>query len=119
MYIIGAIIILHYIIISRLYLVSDTASKDKTKDQSGPILQSLFPSPQYHVVAYDVVPDDKDQIQKTIINWVDAKAFNVIITTGGTGFGVRDTTPEVHSPLFFSIDLYLNCRSLELPLLLP
>jgi len=63
-------------------------------------------------VEYNVVPDDKDQIQKTITNWVDAKAINVIITTGGTGFGVRDTTPEVHSPLlfffFFSIGPYIQ-----------
>jgi len=40
------------------------------------------------------VPDEREQIEKTLIEWADARHLNLIITTGGTGFAPRDVTPE-------------------------
>lgn len=50
-----------------------------------------------------IIPDDVDLIQKTINEVI---GVDWIITTGGTGFGVRDNTPEVsRTDLVFSISL--------------
>lgn len=43
---------------------------------------------------YIIVPDEKEEIEKTLIKLCDKKAVNVIFTTGGTGFAPRDITPE-------------------------
>lgn len=43
---------------------------------------------------YIIVPDEKEEIEKTLIKLCDEKAVNVIFTTGGTGFAPRDITPE-------------------------
>jgi gephyrin len=46
-----------------------------------------------------LVPDDIDAIQNVIRRWADTKTVDLILTSGGTGFGVRDYTPEAIRPL--------------------
>jgi molybdenum cofactor synthesis domain-containing protein len=46
------------------------------------------------VKRYAVVPDDPDQIVSTLLSWIDDEGIQLILTTGGTGFGPRDNTPE-------------------------
>ena len=41
-----------------------------------------------------IVPDEKEQIEKTLMQWADDKKLAMVITTGGTGFSPRDITPE-------------------------
>jgi molybdenum cofactor synthesis domain-containing protein len=70
---------------------------DATQDKSGPYLtQALNQSGRFSVINIRIVPDDKDIISRTIIDWteLDDKP-DLILTTGGTGFGQRDVTPEV------------------------
>jgi len=84
--------------------VSDTASKDASADLSGPtIIDILKTHDSYRLASkdgvqdkfYKIVPDDVNQIQSVVKNWVDGEdAVDLVITTGGTGFGVRDLTPE-------------------------
>jgi gephyrin len=62
-------------------------------------LASLFSSHSYAVEKQQIVADEADQIQQIIREWVDSpriqQGLDLVVTTGGTGFGVRDVTPEV------------------------
>jgi len=42
----------------------------------------------------DIVPDERDIIEKTLVTWAEEGGVDVILTTGGTGFSLRDVTPE-------------------------
>ena len=55
-------------------------------------LQSLS---DYQICLTEVVSDDREDIRSRLRSWADQSNINLILTTGGTGFGVRDNTPEV------------------------
>jgi gephyrin len=77
--------------------VSDTAFADAAADRSGPALRTLLaalPASPYTVVASEVVADEPREIQRVVQSWCEADV-DLVLTTGGTGFGVRDRTPEV------------------------
>jgi molybdenum cofactor synthesis domain-containing protein len=48
----------------------------------------------YELVARAVVPDQSEVIVPTLLRWVDGGNLDLVLTTGGTGFGPRDVTPE-------------------------
>ena len=77
--------------------VSDTASANNLFDKSGPAAADLLKARGYHVLHADVVPDDTQLIRQSITAWTkdEPNPVDLIITTGGTGFGPRDVTPEV------------------------
>jgi gephyrin len=80
-------------------IVSDTVSKDHATDRCIPILKHVFGSvgdDQWEVSTTDIVPDDVIAIQKAIKTLTDcADPVNLLVTSGGTGFALRDVTPEV------------------------
>lgn len=82
-----------------ILVVSTTASKDASADSSGPILKEVFETVgdgKWEVVDTRIVGDVIEDIQSTIKGWTDGdNPPSVIISTGGTGFAVFDTTPEV------------------------
>ncbi|KAG0297918.1 hypothetical protein BGZ96_004271 [Linnemannia gamsii] len=80
--------------------ISDTASQDPAADTSGPSLCRLVEAePRYTVEVIACIPDDHKVIQKTVTAWCDELDLHLVLTTGGTGFGVRDCTPEAVLPL--------------------
>ncbi|KAF9203127.1 hypothetical protein BGZ49_006742 [Haplosporangium sp. Z 27] len=80
--------------------ISDTASIDPVSDTSGPALCRLLEAEsRYSVQTTACVADDFKAIQKTITSWCDDLKLHLVLTTGGTGFGVRDCTPEAVLPL--------------------
>ncbi|CAO3563971.1 unnamed protein product [Mortierella alpina] len=80
--------------------ISDTASLDPVSDTSGPSLCRLLEAePRYKVQVKACVPDDFKVIQRTVTAWCDELDLHLIVSTGGTGFGVRDCTPEAVLPL--------------------
>ncbi|KAF5371123.1 hypothetical protein D9758_004188 [Tetrapyrgos nigripes] len=80
--------------------VSDTASSDSSTDKSGPTVKQIIEEHSGFLCTESlIVPDDVTLIQKTVRKWADQQDCDWIITTGGTGFGVRDRTPEAISPL--------------------
>ncbi|KAG0697308.1 MoaB/Mog domain-containing protein [Suillus ampliporus] len=79
--------------------VSDTASVDAAADRSGPTIQEIVRQRGHGCVRLTILPDDEQRIRETVKNWCSENAVDWIITTGGTGFGVRDRTPEAIAPL--------------------
>ena len=73
--------------------ISDRASKGVYEDLGGPALKRAAEGYGWKVVSECVVPDDKRQIQRAIRELI-AKDCHLILTTGGTGVGLRDVTPE-------------------------
>ncbi|KAI9574318.1 MoaB/Mog domain-containing protein [Boletus coccyginus] len=79
--------------------VSDSASSGNSQDLSGPEIQQILRRHGYQEISTTVLPDDEAQIRRTVLDQSERGATDWIITTGGTGFGVRDGTPEAISPL--------------------
>ncbi|KAF8897865.1 hypothetical protein BD779DRAFT_1465949 [Infundibulicybe gibba] len=79
--------------------VSDTASLDAKADKSGPAIREILEARGLSCVQYTIVPDDILRIQNTVVGWCKQGDVDWIITTGGTGFGERDITPEAVSVL--------------------
>ncbi len=73
--------------------ISDRASQGVYEDKSGPAIEEILAENIKEVtVARLIVPDDKNAIQETFESHLDN---DVIITTGGTGIGPRDITPDI------------------------
>lgn len=92
-----------------ILIISDTASRDPSTDKAGDALIDTFAAEgggrwDDAGPAIEIVPDDEQRIQRQIRAWTDGRDFfNLVVTTGGTGFAQKDNTPEV-SLLF---DIYL------------
>ena len=82
-----------------ILVVSDTASENPSTDKAGNALSETFASEGQDLWApptVAIVPDSVLEIQKTVQEWADGENYmNLVITTGGTGFAVKDYTPEV------------------------
>jgi molybdopterin adenylyltransferase len=75
--------------------VSDRAYGKQYEDRSGPLIRRLVEERLgWEIAEAATLPDEIDQIIKTLAGWVDAEHLDVIFTTGGTGFAPRDVTPE-------------------------
>jgi molybdenum cofactor synthesis domain-containing protein len=71
--------------------VSDRVSRGEAEDSSGDLLAELLSADGY-AVARRIVPDEADQIAQAVEELAAEAA--VVLTTGGTGLGPRDVTPE-------------------------
>jgi molybdenum cofactor synthesis domain-containing protein len=71
--------------------VSDGVAEGTREDESGGTLAALLGEEGYEVERR-VVPDDRDSIAEAIAEL--AEDASVVLTTGGTGLGPRDVTPE-------------------------
>jgi molybdopterin adenylyltransferase len=79
--------------------ISDKGSRGERYDGSGAVIQDRVAIMGGRVVRYDIVPDEVDIIRRRLIEWADAGDVDVILTTGGTGLGPRDVTPEATIPI--------------------
>lgn len=78
--------------------VSDRSSRGERPDASGPLLAELLTGLGFEVAPVRVVPDEVDAVQAALRAGV-AEAYDVVLTTGGTGLSPRDVTPEATRPL--------------------
>ena len=85
-------------LICAILTVSDT--RTLADDKSGDLLQDFLLADEHTVAAREIVKDDIYAIRAVVSSWIADKDINVIITTGGTGFTGRDSTPEALMPLF-------------------
>ena len=74
--------------------ISTSGSRGEREDTGGQAIREKLPPPDYQEVQYEVVSDDADLIASRITQWADAGEVDLIVTTGGTGMGRRDVTPE-------------------------
>ena len=78
--------------------VSDTRTTEN--DTSGQALVERLETAGHHLADKAIVIDDVYQLRAQVSKWIADDSINAIITTGGTGFTERDTTPEALIPLF-------------------
>jgi molybdopterin adenylyltransferase len=74
--------------------VSDSCSRGEREDISGRTIEEMLPRHQFETVARGIVPDDRDEITAELVTLADITSVDLVLTTGGTGFGPRDVTPE-------------------------
>jgi len=78
--------------------VSDTRTPET--DTSGAFLVEALQAAGHEVVNRDIVIDDVYQLRAVVSGWIADPGVEVVLTTGGTGFSGRDSTPEALAPLF-------------------
>ena len=74
--------------------LSDRSARGERADASGPALAAAVTAAGWQVVETVLLPDELDLISQKLLAWAESGYFDVILTTGGTGFAPRDVTPE-------------------------
>lgn len=82
-----------------MYTVGIITSSDKgyageREDKSGAVIKEIVEAKSFEVVRYVVLPDEKEMLAKEFKHMADDLGVNLVLSTGGTGFSVRDITPE-------------------------
>jgi molybdenum cofactor biosynthesis protein MoaC len=75
-------------------VISDSTFKGDRKDKSGEIIRNRLKEYPIILEEFIILPDDKETISKEVIRLSDKQKLDIIITTGGTGIGPKDVTPE-------------------------
>jgi molybdenum cofactor synthesis domain-containing protein len=74
--------------------ISDACSRGEREDTSGAALAQLLTDLGATIVERKILSDDLEPLAQTLLELADRSDVNLIITTGGTGLGSRDNTPE-------------------------
>ncbi|MBN2130658.1 MAG: MogA/MoaB family molybdenum cofactor biosynthesis protein [Sedimentisphaerales bacterium] len=77
--------------------VSDRCANEQQEDHSAPAVEEILSRNGFDVGARSLVPDEQDVIARELVSFCDGGACDVVFTTGGTGLGPRDVTPEATS----------------------
>ncbi len=73
---------------------SDAGAKGERYDSSGDAVVQMMSDRGFRLVHRDIVPDHAETIADRLTEWSDGGEVDVIVTTGGTGLGPRDVTPN-------------------------
>lgn len=73
---------------------SDSAYRGERQDESGPVIASILEKAGMEIVHQKVLPDDEGALAVELKYMADGLGLDVVLTTGGTGLGPRDRTPE-------------------------
>lgn len=97
--------------------LSDKGAKGERVDESGPAAAAMLTEAGYEVVETMVLPDEPSVLKAQLMRLADGRQVDLVLTSGGTGFSLRDQTPEAtmavadrNAP---GIAEYLRYRSLE------
>ena len=74
--------------------ISDKGWQGQRYDESGKVIKNSPLVLDNSVVKYEIIPDEMDIIANKLVEWADEGNVDIILTTGGTGLGPRDVTPE-------------------------
>lgn len=74
--------------------ISDKGYKGEREDLSGREIVAMLDEIKAEVLCVTIIPDEKELIKQTLIDYSDDKDLDLIITTGGTGVSPRDLTPD-------------------------
>lgn len=84
----------------RIAVLTVSDSRSLAEDRSGDTLAKRVEEAGHVLAGRRVVTDDVPLIQEAVRRWIADPEIDVVITTGGTGFTGRDSTPEALTPLF-------------------
>jgi molybdopterin adenylyltransferase len=74
--------------------VSDRGSRGERVDGSGPAVEDMLREMGIEIVGRQIIPDEMEMISRTLLDWSAREEADLIVTTGGTGVGPRDLTPD-------------------------
>lgn len=74
--------------------ISDSVAAGKNVDRSGPAVAARCRELGWEIVSSAVLADDRAAIENFLKQTADSRSSDLILTTGGTGVGPRDVTPE-------------------------
>ena len=74
--------------------VSDSCAQQKRQDISGQTIKEILASDKFEMCDYKIVADEQKDIENELIRFADEFDVDIVLTTGGTGLGPRDVTPE-------------------------
>ena len=82
-----------------MYTVGIITSSDKgyageREDKSGAVIKEIIEQKGFKVEKYVILPDDQNMLSEEMVHMCDELKVNLILTTGGTGFSMRDVTPD-------------------------
>jgi molybdenum cofactor synthesis domain-containing protein len=77
-----------------ILIISDSVAAGTRQDTAGAAIAEWAKGAGYQLSEQLAVPDESLDIGRALITWADQNRADVIITTGGTGLGPRDITPE-------------------------
>lgn len=77
-----------------LLVASDSGAAGERADRSGKLIEELVTATGWTVAEKAITPDDRAVIAAQLRSWADGGDVALIVTTGGTGVGPRDVTPE-------------------------
>lgn len=80
-------------------VISDSTYEGTREDKSGKVIQKQLKDQPVEIDTYEILPDDEERIRERILALVNEENCDLIITTGGTGFGPKDFTPEAIRPI--------------------
>ena len=86
-------------IVKKPYTASVITASDRcfdgiNEDKSGPLLCELLKENGYEILSYNLLNDDEEMVYNKLVEITDKEKPNIIFTTGGTGFSIRDNVPE-------------------------
>src|ERR1035441_503095 len=79
---------------AQILVLSDAVSRGERADLSGPAVRDALEAGGWQVSEIEVLPDDLITIQQKLEALTDAADCDAVVTSGGTGVGPRDVTPE-------------------------
>ncbi|MDO4662006.1 MAG: MogA/MoaB family molybdenum cofactor biosynthesis protein [Tissierellia bacterium] len=100
----------------KVITVSDSSFENKREDLSGKVTKD-FLEDEFEVGDIDIIPDEKNIIKEKLLKYSNEN-YDIIITTGGTGFSKRDVTPEATLEVIekraFGIEIAMMTSSLKI-----
>ena len=73
---------------------SDAGYKGEREDLSGARIIEIIEGFGYKKINYQILPDEQEMLEEAMKKLADGGEVDLVLTTGGTGFSVRDCTPE-------------------------
>lgn len=78
-----------------IIVLSDKAARGEREDRSGPLLKELISDAGWKAEKTIILPDEKARLRNALLELTDRLKVDLVLTSGGTGLGPRDITPEV------------------------
>ena len=79
---------------AKILVLSDSIVRGERQDASGQAVRELLAAHGWNVTGFEVLPDDVEAIRQRLLTWTESDDCDAVFTTGGTGLGPRDVTPE-------------------------